>query len=329
MVETLLIAARRYADEHADARGVARTPIPSLSVVRATVPGEIQYEVSRPLICFVLQGRMRVTMAHRDVEFGAGESLLLSMDVATTSQVTRASILEPYVALMLDLDLSVTANLTVEMSAASSAGSDSARIERTDAEVATAALQLMQLIRRPMSLSLLREQVLRELHYWLLAGQHGAAIRSLGKPDSAAPRIARTVAVIRAEFAKPLRVEQLAAVAGMSPSAFHQHFRNVTSMTPLQFQKQLRLIEARRLLLSEGVSASSAAFAVGYQSVSQFSRDYRRTFGLPPARETATARRAKERTTSHQRGPIREHGIAKVQQLWFPVAQNEPQPIEV
>lgn len=293
MVDTLLTTARRYADEHVDARGVARTPIPSLSVIRATTHGELQYAVSRPLICFVLQGRLRVTMGQRDLEFGAGDSLLLSAHVPTVNHVTRASIVEPFLALMLDLDLAMIANLAAEMSAASSTGRGYVRVERTDVEVATAALQLMQLIRRPVSMSLLQEQVLRELHYWLLAGEHGAAIRSLSKPDSAAPRVARAVAVIRAEFAKPLPVDQLAAIAGMSPSAFHHHFRNVTSLSPLQFQKRLRLTEARRLLLSDGVTASSAAFAVGYQSVSQFTRDYRRMFGLPPVRETVIARRAK------------------------------------
>ena len=121
-----------------------------------------------------------------------------------------------------------------------------------------------------------------------------------------APRVARAVAVIRAEFAKPLPVDQLAAIAGMSPSAFHHHFRNVTSMTPLQFQKRLRLLEARRLLLADGVTASSAAFAVGYQSVSQFTRDYRRMFGLPPVRETVTARQARVASVAPEESQIRQ-----------------------
>ena len=117
-----------------------------------------------------------------------------------------------------------------------------------------------------------------------------AAIRRLGWPGSHAQRVARAVAVLRADFAQPLPVESLAALAGMSPSSFHQHFRAVTSLSPLQFQKQLRLIEARRLMLSEGVSASIAAFAVGYESVPQFTREYGRLFGLPPVRDTQAAR---------------------------------------
>jgi transcriptional regulator GlxA family with amidase domain len=132
--------------------------------------------------------------------------------------------------------------------------------------------------------------LLRELHYWLLAGRHGAAIRRLGWPDGHAPRVAKAVAVLRADFAQTLPVERLAAVAGMSASSFHQHFRSHTSLSPLQFQKQLRLIEARRLMLSDGMGASSAAFAVGYESVSQFTREYGRLFGLPPVRHTEAAR---------------------------------------
>ena len=147
-----------------------------------------------------------------------------------------------------------------------------------------------RLIERPASVPVLRTQLVREMHYWLLAGRHGAAIRRLGWPDSHVQRVARAVAVLRAEFAQPLRVARLAAVAGMSPSSFHQHFRAVTSLSPLQFQKQLRLIEARRLMLSDGVTSSSAAFAVGYESVSQFTREYGRMFGLPPVRETKAAR---------------------------------------
>ncbi|MNL34497.1 Regulatory protein SoxS [compost metagenome] len=121
-------------------------------------------------------------------------------------------------------------------------------------------------------------------------GRHGTAIRKLGKVNSHAQRVARAVAVIRAEFDKPLTVERLAAVAGMSQGSFHQHFRSVTSLTPLQFQKYLRLIEARRLMLSESATASRAAFAVGYESVPQFTREYGRMFGQSPARDTRAAR---------------------------------------
>jgi AraC-like DNA-binding protein len=290
MTDTLLKAVRRYAETHADPAGVARTPISGLTTIRATAPSGLDYAISRPLACLVLQGTKHVTMGNRAFTFRAGDSLLITADVPTVSRVTRASIALPYFSLVLDLDPAVIADLAVEMKAVPVADGAPLRHEPTDAEVTDAALRLMRLIERPASVPVLRTQLVREMHYWLLAGRHGAAIRHLGWPDGPVQRVARAVAVLRAEFAQPLRVARLAAVAGMSPSSFHQHFRAVTSLSPLQFQKQLRLIEARRLMLSDGVTSSGAAFAVGYESVSQFTREYGRMFGLPPVRETKAAR---------------------------------------
>ena len=290
MTDTLLEAVRRYAEAHADPAGVARTPISGLTTIRATAPSDLDYAISRPLACLVLQGTKHVTMGNRAFTFRAGDSLLITADVPTVSRVSRASITLPYFSLVLDLDPAVIADLTVEMKAVPIAEGVPVHHAPTDAEVTDAALRLMRLIERPASVPVLRTQLVREMHYWLLAGRHGAAIRRLGWPDGHVQRVARAVAVLRAEFAQPLRVAHLAAVAGMSPSSFHQHFRTVTSLSPLQFQKQLRLIEARRLMLSDGVTSSSAAFAVGYESVPQFTREYGRMFGLPPVRETKAAR---------------------------------------
>jgi AraC-like DNA-binding protein len=290
MTDTLLKAVRRYAEAIADPAGIARAPIAGLTTIRATAPSGLDHAISRPLVCLVLQGAKQVTMGNRTFTFNAGDSLLITADVPTVSQITRASIAAPYFSLVLDLDPAVIADLAVEMKAAPIADGAPVRHEHTDAEVADTALRLMRLIERPASVPVLRTQLVREMHYWLLTGRHGAAIRRLGWPDGHVQRVARAVAVLRAEFAQPLRVAHLAAVAGMSPSSFHQHFRTVTSLSPLQFQKQLRLIEARRLMLSDGVTSSSAAFAVGYGSISQFTREYGRMFGLPPVRETKTAR---------------------------------------
>lgn len=151
--------------------------------------------------------------------------------------------------------------------------------------MADAALRLLRLLDHPASRAVLEAQLIRELHFWLLSGRHGGAIRSLGVADSHAQRIARAVAIIRESFASPLRVERLAEAAGMSPSSFHEHFRAITSLTPLQFLKQLRLIEARRRMLADGADIGIAAHMVGYESVPQFTREYGRLFGLPPARD--------------------------------------------
>ena len=290
MTNTLLDAVRRYTEAHANPAGLAQTPIPGLATVRATSPSGLVHAISRPLICLVLQGGKQVAMGTQAFAFAAGDSLLITADVPTVSQITHASVAAPYLSLVLELDPAVIADLAVQMKTGLAAEGAPVRVEPTDAEVADAALRLMRLLDRPETEPVLHALLLRELHYWLLAGRHGAAIRRLGWPEGHAQRVARAVAVLRAEFARPLPVEHLAAVAGMSPSSFHRHFLAVTSLSPLQFQKQLRLIEARRLMMAEGVSASRAAFSVGYESVPQFTREYGRMFGLPPVRDAETAR---------------------------------------
>lgn len=294
----LLTAVRRFVDAHADHAGIARAPIPGLMAIRATAPSGLDCAISRPLVCLVVQGSKSVTMGTQAFSFGAGDSLLITADVPIVSQIMRASIAAPYYSMVLELDFAVIADISAQMGAAPEHDNAPVRVEPTDAEVADAACRLVNLLERPASLPVLGTQLVREMHYWLLAGRHGAAIRHLGWPDGHVQRVARAVALLRAQFAQSLPVERLAAAAGMSPSSFHHHFRNVTSLSPLQFQKQLRLIEARRLLMSEGASASSAAFAVGYESVSQFTREYGRMFGLPPVKDTAVARSVARATAS-------------------------------
>ncbi|PWV97541.1 AraC-like DNA-binding protein [Hoeflea marina] len=295
MTKTLIAAALHHAETHSSPDGTIETPLPGLTIVHSTTPSGLDCAVSRPLVCLVLQGGKQVTMGTQTFAFGAGDSLLITADVPTVSQITRASVAEPYVSFVLELDAAVIAELSLQMRP-SPVSAPPVRVDPTEADVADAALRLMQLLDRPASLPVLQAQHIREFHYWLLAGRHGADIRRLGWPDGHSQKVARTVALLRADYARPLRVEQLAAQAGMSPSSFHQHFRAVTSLSPLQFQKQMRLIEARRLMISQGMTASSAAFAVGYESVSQFNREYGRMFGSPPARDAHTTRQQAELT---------------------------------
>jgi len=290
MIETLHEVVCRYADAHADVEGVALTPIPGLTLVRATRPSALQYAISKPLVALVVQGQKRVAMGSDVFDFGTGDSLVITADVPTTSQVTAASIGKPYYSLVLDLDPALLTDLSVEMTLAPVADASPIRIEPTDAEVADAARRLLRLLDRPASVPVLSAQLLREMHYWLLAGRHGSAIRRLGWADGNIQRVAKAVALLRSDYDKPLPVEKLAGIAGMSVSSFHQHFRQVTSLSPLQFQKQLRLIEARRRMVADRASASTAAYDVGYESVPQFTREYRRMFGMPPVRDVSAAR---------------------------------------
>lgn len=288
--DALLEHARRYADLRVDAHGVATTPVPGVVVLRETAPSLLQYAISKPLVALVLQGNKRVSMGERSYDFGAGESLLISTDVPTVSQITRASQAMPYYSLVVELDTALIAGLAGEIGAVPLAVQEPVRVEPTEAEVADTALRLLRLLDRPRHLAVLGPALLRELHFWLLTGRHGGAIRALGVAGSHAQRIGRAVAILREKYAQPVRIETLADAAGMSVSAFHVHFRRITSLTPLQFQKQLRLIEARRRMLYEGVSISRAADAVGYESVPQFTREYARLFGLPPARSIRQVR---------------------------------------
>jgi AraC-like DNA-binding protein len=290
MTDTLLQAVHRHAAAFSDAGGLAQTPIPGLATVCATTPGELVATVYRPLVCIVVQGSKQVTVGQQRFAFGAGDSLLVTADVPTVSRITRASAAQPYLSLVLELAPATLAELVLQMGAAPGLRSAPLRVDTTDREVADAALRLVRLLDRPAAVPVLQAQLVRELHYWLLVGHHGAAIRQLGWPEGHAQRVARAVEVLRQGFARPLRMQELAEAAGMSPSSFHQHFRSVTSLSPLQFQKQLRLIEARRLMLSDGLSPSRAAFAVGYESAPQFTREYGRMFGLPPGREISAVK---------------------------------------
>jgi transcriptional regulator GlxA family with amidase domain len=151
-------------------------------------------------------------------------------------------------------------------------------------------LRLIRLLETPAAIPVLAPAALREVYYWLLTGPDGAAIARLALAEGNTQRIARAMTLLRDNFTRPIRVAELAEAAGMSPSSFHEHFKALTAMTPLQYQKQLRLLEAQRLLVAGDIDAARAAYRVGYESASQFSREYARMFGAPPARHAAGLR---------------------------------------
>lgn len=287
----LLTYCRRHADAHADRSGAAPTPVPGLGVVRALHPGELQVAVQKPLIAMPLQGRKRVTTARESFEYGAGEALVIAADVPTTSEVTAASIAMPYYALILEFDPVILRDLSA--TAGDGPGDlRTVRVQPINADVADAAYRLARLLDQPEALTVLGAGLMRELHYWLLRGAHGSALRALAAVDSHAARIGRAVDMLRRGFAQTIRVAELAEAARMSEPTFHQHFRAITTLSPLQFQKQLRLIEARRLMLAEAKSIAQAAYSVGYASVPQFTRDYGRLFNAPPGRDMRQIRKA-------------------------------------
>jgi len=260
--------------------------------MRAYAPTGLVKSIYKPLVCLVLQGTKQVMVGPDTHEFTAGKSAIVTTHVPAVSRITRASRAEPYLALVVELDMATLLDLAGQVRGKEGGSAAVVLVDDTDTAVVDCAQRLVCLLERPDAIPVLRPMIMRELHYWLLQGRHGAAIRGLAGPGGVAHRIARAVAVLRGEFDHPLRVEHLAAVAGMSTSTFHHHFRAVTSLSPMQFQKQLRLIEARRWMLGEELPASWVALTVGYESVPQFTREYARMFGLPPGRDRSENRAA-------------------------------------
>ena len=165
-------------------------------------------------------------------------------------------------------------------------------VSDADAPLLDCAIRLTRLLDAPQDIPMLTPLIIREIYYRLLTGEQGEAVRQIGTSGSNMQRIAEAIKIIKADFTKPMRVEEVAKQASMSPSSFHHHFKKVTSMSPLQYQKQLRLLEARRLMLAENSDAANAAYQIGYESPSQFSREYSRMFGAPPIKDIKRLRTA-------------------------------------
>jgi len=286
-------AVRDYAGRHANGDGLALTPVPGLRMMCVEAPaGELQ-SVYRPLVCLVLEGAKRLTVGREERVVTAGRSVIVSADMPVVGRIVQASRSEPYLAVAVELEMAVLRELAAQLGATRPQRPSELRTlftEDTTASTLDCATRLMRLLDRPDATPLLRPGIVRELHYWLLSGPHGADLRALADPDCHSNRLAAAVAILRSDYRSRVPVERLASAAAMSLSAFHKHFKHMTSLTPGQYQKRLRLIEARRLMLDEGFSASNAAFEVGYESVSQFTREYGRLFRAPPKRDVLRMR---------------------------------------
>jgi AraC-like DNA-binding protein len=297
-METLKQAVRAYASRHANSYGVVVTPVPGLRMMCLDGPRGDLHSIYRPLVCLVLQGAKQMTVGREERVFSAGQSAIVSADMPVVGRIVQASPSEPYLAVAVELEMTILRELAAQLGGVRpQRPSETRTLFAQDTEAATldCASRLMRLLDRPDAAPLLRPGIMQELHYWLLSGKHGAALRALADPDSHASRLAAAIAILRAEYRSRMPVERLAAAAAMSLTAFHKHFKHMTSLTPGQYQKRLRLIEARRLMLDEGFSASSAAFEVGYESVSQFTREYGRLFQAPPKRDALRVRYASRR----------------------------------
>ena len=279
----------RHADAHHAPEVPFETGIEGFTLVRCRAPTAMEAMVYSPLLCVVLQGRKESCLGEARVSFGRGESLIVSLGVPSVSRVTEASREAPYVALALLLDMGLVRNLYDEAGEAEIADEQARAIASgaADAPLVDAMGRLFDLLGRPLEQRVLLPLLRREIHFRALLARHGGMLRRLARRDSHASRIARALSHIRRDFAAPLKVAQLAAAAGMSPSSFHAHFKALTATTPLQYQKDLRLLEARRRLIGSGQPVSAVAFEVGHESATQFSREYARKFGAPPRADRA------------------------------------------
>ena len=284
---------RDLALRHASGDGVHETPIRGLALIRGSRPTEPLHLLHQPALCLIVQGAKRVRLAELVYDYGMAEYLVVSVDLPVSGHVTTASAAEPYLCIRVDIDTAVLASVAAELPAgrpSQAAGARGLFLSPTTPELAEAVLRLVRLLERPDDIAFLAPMSLREVYYRLLQGAQGAAVRQIAAAGSRLERVARAIARIKAHYAEPLRIAELAEHAHMSPSALHQHFKAVTAMSPLQYQKRIRLQEARERMIAHGIDAATAGYQVGYDSPSQFTREYRRLFGDPPARDAARLR---------------------------------------
>lgn len=273
---------------HAPETGMCGTPISRLSLIRTNEPSAPVPAVYEASLCLIAQGAKRVSLGEQSVVYDASRYLLVSVDLPLVGHVLEAHPDRPYLCCKIDLDLAALADLLVDERGAGPRHDLSVlAVYPGDPDLIDAVCRLIGLLDRPHDVAVLGPLIEREILYRLLTGPHGSLLRHMASADSHLNQINRAIATIRKGFQTQLRIDEIAASAGMSPSSLHQHFKAITRMTPLEYQKQLRLQEARRLMLASGVSAGSAGFAVGYDSPSQFSREYRRLFGAPPRQDIA------------------------------------------
>ena len=270
-----------------DSEGYVPSSVPGLAVLRHWSTTPIQATVYEPVMCLILQGRKETRSGSLHADFGPGESLIVSHDVPVMSRVTLA----PYLALLLTVDRSILLGLSRDIDHESTprGPQTSLNVARTEAPLLDALARYVSLRDKPAEAQAIGPLVLREIHYRLLVAPHGELLRSLLSHDSNASHIARAIGLIRERYRDEIRMPALAKEIGMSDSAFYRHFKAVTGTTPLQYQKEMRLMEARRLISSARYSISRAALEVGYSSPSQFSREYSRKFGVAPRVELGIA----------------------------------------
>jgi AraC-like DNA-binding protein len=276
--------------QNIDADGVQATAISPLFLLRASQPTVPVHTLYEPALCIVGQGRKQVILAGELYSYGPDHCLVISVDLPVIGQVIEATPEAPYLCLRLDLDPVQLSELMLEIGLGVSSNQKPGpglSVSDVGLELLDASIRLLRLLQTPKDIAILAPLVIREILYRLLMSEQSARLRQIALADNHIQSINRAINWLKRNYTEPFHIEKIAREASMSASALHHHFKSITAMSPLQYQKQLRLQEARRLMLGQAMDAATASFNVGYESPSQFSREYSRVFGAPPSRDIA------------------------------------------
>lgn len=295
MLNDLVRALKRYTDAQAGESPYA-TPIEGFTILRSDQVKRPAHHILKPALCMVLQGAKWTSFEGKRVHYRAGEALVVNVEMPLFGTVAPASPKEPYLGIVIEFGLAILQEVIEGLDNAPQAGKVNKEggifvTDLTDA-LNDCALRSLRLLDTPKAIPILYPGIMREICYLLLTGPDGGHVMRVAMANGHEQRVINAIHSLRDRFAEPLRVEDLASIAKMSPSAFHRQFKSLTSITPIQYQKQLRLLEARRLMVAEAANVETAAFDVGYESPSQFSREYIRMFGLSPRRDIQALRQA-------------------------------------
>jgi AraC-like DNA-binding protein len=287
MLDALTEALLRYTDRHSG-ESPFMTAIDGMAILRSDHTKPPTHRISKPAMCIVAQGAKWATFGGNRLEYRAGQALVIGVETPSTGRVVEASPEEPCLVLAFGLDREIMQSVAEGLDVPPKVSGEPGRgafVTDFQGPLADCALRLVRLLDTPAAIPTLYPVIMREICYWLLTGPHGGDVARMALVNSPSQSVMSAMHSLRSRFREAVRVDELAAVARMSTSAFHRQFKALTSLTPLQYQKQLRLLEARRLMVSRAFNVEAAAFEVGYESPSQFSREYARMFGAPPKRD--------------------------------------------
>ncbi|MBD2066439.1 AraC family transcriptional regulator [Leptolyngbya sp. FACHB-671] len=273
---------------HGRGNGIHATAIAQLELMRESVAPTVLRAVYEPTLCIILQGKKETLLGKETYYYGAAQYIVVTVDLPLSGNIVEATPNQPYLCFKLSLDATQLWDIIDQLHRSSDQKESSVRglfVSDANAPLIECATRLTRLLDTPEDIPFLAPMMIREIYYRLLMGDQSEAVWQIATSGSHMQRIAEVIRQIKAEFTKSLSMDDLAKQARMSSASFHRHFKAVTSMSPLQYQKQLRLLEARRLMIAEDADATHAAYQVGYESPSQFNREYSRMFGAPPKKD--------------------------------------------